>query len=478
MTGSCRRVHGPHAFGVVNRDTVRVQPETRYAQSGEVSIAYQIVGDGPFDLVYVPGAVFNVELTWEDPAAARYFSRLAAFSRLILFDKRGTGLSDRVMGIASLETRMDDLRAVMDAAGSQRAVVVGSSEGGPMSALFAATYPERTVGLALYGSLSRFTWAPDYPWGARRDDFLREGLESARNWGTFELAAETLRSQHPGATDEEIQWQASRNRLSASPGAIEMLTRMNADIDVRDVLPTIRVPTVVLHRTDDHLPVEGARWMAGRIPGARFVELPGKAHWPWYGDWESVIGEIESFAIAVTAEQTAADPAFDRVLTTVLFTDIVGSSERASELGDRAWRDLIERHHALVRSELTRFRGREVDTAGDGFFASFDGPARAIRCACAILDGVGDLGLEVRAGLHTGECELLDGKVTGIAVHTGARVAALAGPGEVLVSSTVKDLVAGSDLRFEDRDLRSLKGIPGRWHLFAVDRRTAAARAG
>ena len=464
----------------MNRDTVRVQPETRYAQSGEVSIAYQIVGDGPFDLVYVPGAVFNVELTWEDPAAARYFSRLAAFSRLILFDKRGTGLSDRVMGIASLETRMDDLRAVMDAAGSQRAVVVGSSEGGPMSALFAATYPERTVGLALYGSLSRFTWAPDYPWGARRDDFLREGLESARNWGTFELAAETLRSQHPGATDEEIQWQASRNRLSASPGAIEMLTRMNADIDVRDVLPTIRVPTVVLHRTDDHLPVEGARWMAGRIPGARFVELPGKAHWPWYGDWESVIGEIESFAIAVTAEQTAADPAFDRVLTTVLFTDIVGSSERASELGDRAWRDLIERHHALVRSELTRFRGKEMDSAGDGFFATFDGPARAIQSACAIRERLRRA--RPRSARRTAHRRVRTDrwdKVGGIAVHIGARVRShRTGPGEVMVSSTVKDLVAGSDLRFEDRDLRSLKGIPGRWHLFAVDRRTAAARAG
>ena len=394
---------------------------------------------------------------------------------MIVFEKRGTGLSDRVRGVADLETRMDDVRAVMDAAVSPRAVVVGSSEGGPMSALFAATYPERTVALVLYGSLPRFTWAPDFPWGERRDTYLREGLEWARNWGTIDVAAQTLRSQDAAATDEEIAQLASRNRLSASPGAIEMLTRMNAEIDVRDVLPTIRVPTLVLHRREDHLPIDAARWMAAQIPGARFQELPGGPHWPWYGDTEPILREIESFAVALSEERAAEDPELNRVLATVLFTDIVGSSERAAELGDRGWRELIERHHALVRQELVRFRGREVDTAGDGFFASFDGPARAIRCACAIVDGVDELGLQVRAGLHTGECEVFDGKVTGIAVHTGARVAAQARPGEVLVSSTVKDLVAGSDLRFEDRETHSLKGIPGEWHLYAVDRGAASS---
>ncbi len=454
-----------------------VQPETRYALSGEISIAYQVVGKGPFDLVYVPGAVSNVELMWDDPLRAAFFGRLASFSRFIIFDKRGTGLSDRVPGIADLETRMDDVRAVMDAAGSRRAVVVGSSEGGPMSALFAATYPERTAALVLYGSMPRFTWAPDFPWGEQRDTYLREGLEWARNWGTIDVAAEVLRSQDPAATDEEIAQVASRNRLSASPGAIEMLARMNAEIDVRDVLPTIRVPTLVLHRSEDHLPIAAARWMAAQIPGARFQELPGGPHWPWYGDSEPILREIESFAVTLSEERPAADPELNRVLATVLFTDIVGSSERAAELGDRGWRDLIERHHALVRQELVRFRGREVDTAGDGFFASFDGPARAIRCACAVVDGVDQLGLEVRAGVHTGECELFDGKVTGIAVHTGARVAAQARPGEVLVSSTVKDLVAGSDLRFEDREVHSLKGIPGEWHLYAVDRGAASGNA-
>jgi pimeloyl-ACP methyl ester carboxylesterase len=453
---------------------VPVQPETRYALSGEVSIAYQVVGEGPFDLVYVPGAVSNIELMWEDPPRAAFFWRLAAFARLIVFDKRGTGLSDRVPGIADLETRMDDVRAVMDAAGSERAVLVGSSEGGPMSALFAATYPDRTTALVLYGTMARFTWAPDHPWGEPRDEYLREGIAWARAWGGPEEAAEMLRMQGQAVTAEAIRELATRHRLSASPGAIEMLTRMNAEIDVRSVLPTIRVPTLVLHRSEDHLPIDAARWMAAQIPGARFVGLPGGPHMPFYGDTEAVLREIERFAVRVSSDSVAADAESNRVLATVLFTDIVGSSERAAALGDSGWRQLIEHHHEIVRRELVRFRGREVDTAGDGFFASFDGPARAIRCACAIVDGVRGLGLEVRAGLHTGECELFDGKVAGIAVHTGARVAGLAQPGEVLVSSTVKDLVAGSDLRFEDRDIHALKGIPGEWRLFAVDRRPGA----
>jgi pimeloyl-ACP methyl ester carboxylesterase len=453
----------------LNRETVRVQPETRYARSGGVSIAYQVVGEGPFDLVYVPGAVSNVELTWEEPRRAAFFRRLASFSRLILFDKRGTGLSDRVSGIANLETRMDDVRAVMEAAGSHRATVVGASEGGPMSALFAATYPERTAALVLYGSLPRFTWAPDFPWGQPRDEMLKGAEEWARRWGTYEGAAEFLESQNPDATEEEIRFHASRQRLSASPGAIEMLERMNAEIDVRGVLPTIRVPTLVLHRTEDRIPIEGARWMAAQISGARFVELPGGPHVSYFGDAESLLREIEGFAVGLFEERGWEEAEADRVLATVLITDIVGSSEHAAELGDRAWRGVLERHHALVRRQLARFRGSEVDTAGDGFFASFDGPARAIRCACAIVAAVQELGIEVRAGLHTGECELVDGKVAGIAVHTGARVAGRAGAGEVVVSGTVRDLVAGSGIRFDDRGVHELKGIPGDWRLYAVE---------
>ena len=446
-----------------------MQPETRYARSGDVSIAYQVVGGGRLDLVYVPGAVSNIELTWEDPARAAFFGRLASFSRLILFDKRGTGLSDRVSGIANLETRMDDVRAVMDAAGSQRAIVVGVSEGGPMSVLFAATYRERTTALVVYGSLPRFTWAPDFPWGQPLDEYQRDAEQWARGWGTYEGAADVLRSQKPDATEEEIRFQASRQRLSASPGAIETLEHMNAEIDVRGVLPTIRVPTLVLHRAEDELPIEGARWMAEQIPGARFVGLPGGPHFPYYGDAASLLGEIEAFAVGIFEQRAWEQAEPDRVLATVLFTDIVGASERAAQLGDRAWRELLERHHQLVRRQLASFRGREVDTAGDGFFASFDGPARAIRCACTIVDAVQELDLEVRAGLHTGECELIDGKVAGIAVHTGARVAANAQPGEVLVSSTVKDLVAGSGITFHDRGNHPLKGIPGEWRLYAVE---------
>jgi class 3 adenylate cyclase len=445
-------------------------PETRYARSGDVAIAYQVVGEGPLDLVFVPGAVSNVELTWEDPLRASFFQRLASFSRLILFDKRGTGLSDRVSGIANLETRMDDVRAVLDAVGSQHAVVTGVSEGGPMSTLYAATYPERVTALVIYGSMPRFTWAPDFPWGEPLDEYMRDAEDWAGSWGTTEGARKNLERQGREVSDEAVQRQASRERLSASPGAVLQLERMNAEIDVRGVLSSIRVPTLVIHRSEDGLPIAAARWTAAQIPGARLVELPGGPHMPFLGDAEAVAREIEEFARTHHEQRAREDADHDRVLATVLFTDIVGSTERAIALGDRAWRELIERHHELVRRELTRFRGREVDTAGDGFFASFDGPARAIRCACEVVDAVRGLGLEVRAGLHTGECELADGKVAGIAVHTGARVASLAQPGEVLVSSTVKDLVAGSDIHFAERGQHTLKGIPGDWRLFAVER--------
>lgn len=439
-------------------------PETRYARSGDVSIAYQVVGDGPFDLVYVFGFASNVENNWEYAAFGAYLRRLSSFCRLIVFDKRGTGLSDRVAGIADLETRIDDVRAVMDAAGSERAALMGTSEGGPMSILFAATYPERVSALVLYGTLPRFTRAPGFPFGPTLEEHTREGEEEVRDWGTIESAR---RMFGPDATDEEVAAWASRMRQSASPGAVRQLIAMNAEIDVRGVLSSIRVPTLVLHRVEDHIPIEGARWTAEQIPTARFVELPGGPHVIALGDWKRVAAEVEQFLVPVcTAPESEPEP--DTLLATVLFTDIAGSTARAAELGDRGWHELLEQHHGRIRGELGRYRGVELDTAGDGFFARFDGPARAIRCACSIRESVAELGLDVRAGLHTGECVVLDGKVAGIAVSIGARVAAQAAPGEVLVSQTVRDLVAGSGIDFEDRGAAELKGVPGEWRLYAV----------
>ena len=437
-------------------------PKTQYAKSGDLHIAYQVTGQGPLDLVLVPGGMSHLESQWEHPWSAGFLDRLASFSRLILFDKRGTGLSDRVGGIPSLEQRMDDVRAVMDAVGSERAALVGDSEGGPMSVLFAATYPERTSALVLYGSFARRAWAPDHPYGQTDEDLrtLIAAIESS--WG--EGAGVNVRA--PGAAGDPgyQQWRARHQRLSASPGAAVALVQMNNEIDVRAVLPVIRVPTLVLHRRGDRaVPVEQARYLAENIPGARLKELPGIDHSPWVGDSESLLSEIEEF---LTGSRHSVES--DRVLATVLFADIVGSTEKAATLGDRRWRDLLDAYYTLARRELSRFRGREVDTAGDGFFAAFDGPARAIRCAATLSAGVRDLGLEVRAGLHTGECEIIGDKVGGIAVHIGARVAGLAGPGEVLVSGTVRDLVAGSGIRFEERGAHTLKGVPGEWRLFAV----------
>jgi pimeloyl-ACP methyl ester carboxylesterase len=440
-------------------------PEARYARSGDVSIAYQVVGDGPFDLVWTPGALSHLDLTWEDEDKARFMQRLASFSRLILFDKRGTGLSDRVTGIADLETRMDDIRAVMDAAGSESAVVCGVSEGGPMAVLFAATYPERVRALVNYGSLPRFVRGPSFPWREPKHEYLAEYEAEAEVWGSEENAREWLESQGLDTSPKAVSERARKDRLMISPGAYVQLGRMNAEIDVRQILSTIRVPTLVLHRREDPIPIEGARWMAEQIPGARFVELPGGPHMPYYGDWESVVEAIREFVEPICLE--SARP-YDSVLATLLFTDLVGSTAKAVELGDRRWRELLEQHHARTRAQLSRFRGVELDTAGDGFFARFDGPARAIRCACAIRNAVTELGLEVRAGLHTGECEVVDGKVAGVAVSIGARVAAQAAPGEVLVSQTVKDLVAGSGLTFDDRGTRELKGLPGEWRLYSV----------
>jgi class 3 adenylate cyclase len=442
-------------------------PETRYALSGDVSIAYQVHGDGPIDLVVVPAWITNVELMWEEPVMAAYYRRLGEMARVIRFDKRGTGLSDRVAAIADMETRMDDVRAVMDAADVERAAIMGLSEGGPLAALFAATYPERTLGLLLWGSAPRFTRAPGFPWRQTREEYLAEVEDLVRRWGTIELAREETAGL--GVNENEAEYLAKRMRSGASPGALRQLELMNLEIDVRDVVSSIRVPTLVMHRTNDaNVQVEGGRWMAEHIPTARYVEFPGSAHGiPYDPSTADVEREIGEFLASLAHEETSpAEP--ESVLATVLFTDIVGSTAKAAEIGDAAWRELIERHHSLIRRELVRHRGRELDTAGDGFFAAFDGPARAIRCACAVSEGMGDLGLEIRAGLHTGECQVVDGKIGGLAVNIGARVAAEARPGEVLVSQTVRDLVAGSGLAFEERGVAELKGVPGEWRLFAV----------
>jgi pimeloyl-ACP methyl ester carboxylesterase len=439
-------------------------PQTRYAKSGGVHIAYQVVGDGPFDLVLIPGLISHVELAWEEPAIARFLRRLASFSRLILFDKRGTGLSDPVPlnQLPTLEQRMDDVRSVMDAVGSERAALFGVSEGGPMAFLFAATYPQRTTAVVLYGEYARMAWAPDYPWGFTLEQHERLLQRIDEGWGTGDV----LKYFAPDSKGDERlrEWWARLERQAASPGTAMALLRMAYEIDARSILPTVSVPTLVVHRSGDRLvPVEHGRYVAEHIRGAKYVELPGRDHLYWTGDAEVLLGEVQEF---LTGVRPSAE--LDRVLATVLFTDIVGSSERAAELGDRRWRDLLENYYGLVRRQLERFRGREIDTAGDGLFATFDGPARAIRCASAVTAGTRQLGIEVRAGVHTGECEVIGDKVGGIAVHTGARVAAMANAGEVLVSHTVKDLVAGSGIRFEDRGAHALKGIPGEWRLFAA----------
>ena len=440
-------------------------PKTQYTKSGDLHIAYQVTGTGPLDLVFVPGFVSHLECQWEHPWSARFFERLGSFSRLIRFDKRGTGLSDRVGGIPTLEQRMDDVRAVMDAVGSQRAALLGISEGGPMSLLFAATYPERTSALVLYGSYARRAWAPDHEAGRTEQEWRAMIDTIEKGWGEGG-GLDDLWGPSAAGDERYQQWAATYRRLAASPGAAVAVMQMNKEIDVRPILPAVRVPTLVVHRAGDRVArTEQARYLAEHVPGARLVELPGIDHTPWVGDADAILDEIEEFLTGTRHEAEV-----DRVLATVLFTDIVGSTERAAALGDRKWRDLLDGYYALARRELTRFRGREVDTAGDGFFAAFDGPARGIRCAQAISAGVRPLGIEVRAGLHTGECEVIGDKVGGIAVHIGARVAGLAKPSEVLVSNTVKDLVAGSGLSFEERGAHTLKGVPGEWRLYALMR--------
>ena len=439
-------------------------PETRYAKCGDCHIAYQVVGKGPLDLVFIPGFVSNVERGWDDPQLAHFYRRLASFSRLILFDKRGTGMSDPVpiAQLPTLEQRMDDVRAVMDAAGSERAALVGVSEGGPMNIFFAATHPDRTAAIVLLATFARLAWAPDYTFGTKPDVWNALLHRMEQGWGKGVLLSAFAQSLANDASARE--WWARFQRQASSPGAAVAVMHMVYEIDTRPILSAIRVPTLILHRTEDHLlPVEHARYLAQHIAGAQCVELPGTDHFFFTGDADAYLDQIEEF---LTGERHAGES--DRVLATVLFVDMVGSTERAAQLGDSRWHGLLDRFYSVARRQLERFRGREVDTAGDGFFATFDGPARAIRCAAAICGGARLLGIEVRAGVHTGECEVMGSKVGGIAVHIGARVAAQASPGEVLVSNTVKDLVAGSGIGFVDRGTHALKGIAGGWQLHAV----------
>lgn len=434
-------------------------PETCYAKSGDLHIAYQVVGSGPLDLVFVPGFVSNLDLSWEMPEWAYFLSRLAAFSRLILFDKRGIGLSDRVAGVAHLEERMDDVRAVMDAAGSERAALFGISEGGPMSLLFAATYPQRAQALALYGSYARHPLLTS-------ENYLNERIGLIdRVWGTGEYSLG--RFMPSMASDNGVRRAIARfERQSASPQAAIATLRMKAEIDARHILPAIHIPTLIVHRVGDGaVPVEAGRYLASNIPSTKYVELPGSNHVPVYERdiADRIVGEVEEFLTGARSEVDV-----DRVLATVMFTDIVDSTKRASELGDRRWRALLDRHEDAVRQQLLRFRGQEVKNLGDGFMATFDGPARAVRCAAAIAESVRPLGIAVRSGLHAGEIELKQDDIGGIAVNIAARVVATARPGETLVSSTVRDLVAGSGLRFEDRGYNLLRGLPDETHLFSV----------
>jgi class 3 adenylate cyclase len=440
------------------------RPETRYARSGEISIAYQVVGKKAFDLIWVPGWISNVEESWEVPEYAHFLHRLASFSRLILFDKRGTGLSDRVSNdrLPTLEQRMDDLRAVLDAVGSDRAAVFGASEGGNLSILFAAAHPERVHALVLQAVYAKRLWSPDYPWAPTAEQRELDTQLIEREWAG-EMDVSQLAPS--AAADPALMRRITTFfRRSASPGAAVALNRMNAQIDTRSVLPTIRVPTLVIQRAGDReVNADEERWIASQIPSAKYVELPGDDHLPWIGDSDRLLDEVQEF---LTGIRRGPDP--DRILATVLFTDIVGSTERAAALGDGRWRELLAAHRAVVRDQLDHWHGREIDTSGDGFLASFEGPARAIRCACTIRDQIRALGLEIRAGVHTGECERVGAKLEGLAVHIGARVAALAGPSEVLVSRTVKDLVAGSGIEFESRGVHVMKGVPGEWQLFSV----------
>jgi class 3 adenylate cyclase len=439
-----------------------VDPEISYAKSRGLSIAYSVTGDGPLDLVIVPGFVSHLEGAFGQPAIANSMRRLGSFARVIVFDKPGTGLSDPAEGASTLEERMEDMTAVLDAAGVDHVALFGISEGAPMSALFAATHPKRTQALVMYGSYARGIATEDYPWAPERVQVEMGAEMIEEEWGSGVLLEVYAPSKLGDAAFE--RWWGQYQRLSASPGMAKAVAELASEVDIREVLPAISVPTLVLHREGDLLwPVEGARFIAGKIEGAKLVECEGIDHFPFAGDSEAVISEVESF---LTGSQRIPEP--ERQLLTVLFTDIVDSTETGAELGDRRWRELLEGHDAVVRERLDRFRGQEVKTTGDGFLATFDGPARAIACAREISAAVQPLGIEVRAGLHTGECEIRGDDIAGITVNIGARISALAGAGEVLVSRTVKDLVVGSDIDFEERGAHPLKGVPGEWAVFAA----------
>jgi class 3 adenylate cyclase len=439
---------------------IDVGEEVRYARSGELNIAYRVLGEGPLDLVWVPNWLSNVDLWGEEQRFARFFDRLASFARVIVFDRRGSGLSDPVVGAPTLEERMEDIRTVMEGAQSERAAIVGFSEGVPMAALFSATFPERSSALVLYAGYARTMVSDDYPWAPATGDGRWRCMIS--QWGTGRNVAWFA----PSMVDDPafVAWWARFERSAASPGSVRQILRLNAEIDVRDVLSAIQVPTLVLHREGDRtIEVGNGRYLAEQIPDARLVEVPGDDHVPMVGDQDAILDEIQEF---LTGARDEHEP--DRTLSTVLFTDIVGSTELASEMGDRSFRDLVERHDAVIRRELRRHRGREVKTMGDGFLATFDGPARGIRCAVACVRELRAVGIKIRAGLHTGETEMVGDDVGGIAVHIAARVMALAGASEVLVSSTVKDLVVGSGIDFADRGVHDLKGVPGEWRVYAV----------
>jgi len=439
-------------------------PDVHYAHNGDVSIAYQVLGDGPVNLVLVPTWFNNIDLIWDLPQVSRFFERMASFSRLVLFDRRGAGLSDRVVEPPALEEQMDDVIAVMDAAEVDRAAIMGQLEGGAMSALFAATHPERVTHLVLYASFARVVRGEGYEWAPSKEDRNANVLSWFKAWGTgsrLPVFAPSL------AGDAAMQrWMARFERNSATPNIVRGFLEAMGDLDVRDVLPSIRVPALVMRRKHDpFLDPRHTQYLADNIPCAKLVELPGNDNLILSGDTDAVLDEMEEF---ITGERPSrSDP--DRALATVMFTDIVGGTERAAEIGDRRWRDLLETHYGVIRSQIDRYRGREVKTMGDGFLATFDGPARAIRCATASTEAVQALGLDIRAGLHTGEVEVMGDDVGGMAVHIGARVGAKAAPGEVLVSGTVKDLVVGSGFEFADRGAHELKGVPGEWRLFAVE---------
>jgi pimeloyl-ACP methyl ester carboxylesterase len=441
----------------------QMRPRTHFAKAGDVSIAYQVTGDGPVDLIRVPGWISNVDYDWEYPPQARLIERLSRFSRFIRFDKRGTGLSDREVGFPTLEQRMDDVRAVMDAVGSERAVLFGSSEGGNMCILFAATYPERTTGLILHGSQARGEWAADYPWAPTKEETAKAIAEIERDWG----GPIGLSDGAPSLANDPLaqEWSAAYDRYAASPKAAIAMWKLGAEVDVRDILPSIRVPTLVLQKEHDRwIKQEEGRYLASRIPNAKFVLLPGIDHVTWGDGQDRLVEEVEAFVTGARPNQS-----YERALLTVLFTDIVGSTRLAAEKGDHRWKELLQKHHDTARSEFRRHGGTEVKATGDGFLASFLGPTPAIRCATAMRGLLASLDLPIRAAIHVGECNVRAGDLSGIAVHLASRLLAYANEGDIIVSRTVKDLLVGSEFRFDDKGEVELRDIPGHWQIYSAN---------